>query len=186
MSNFRTLMTALLGLGLCACSQAQRPDEATVVPGPAVAAAQPSALAQENAHDGPQSPMTADLDAPQVVPASGTIDLQLRLWRVNPAMTPVTVKIVLPSGATLAAGQASETITDMTNAQLQRTWRMQYAAIPPGDATVIVDWQTKSAGFHAELPYRFGRPEPTRNEPPRLPEVKLPNGTSLGKPILTH
>lgn len=170
------------------CSQPQRP----VAPSPAATPAEPvakvtepAAAQAEVAESNPKSPMTANLVQPTAVPATGEINLGLEVWRVNPAMAPIKVTVELPAGARLVGGSAAETITDTQAQEFKRTWRIAYATIPAADAKVIVDWQTDAAGFHAELPYRFGRAEPKRTEPPRLPEVRLPGGQSLGRPILT-
>lgn len=176
-----------------ACSQPQRPQEAAPA-APAVQAASctapqasvnpaPAEAAPPSAN--PKSPMTAKLLEPAAVAASGELELGVEVWRVEANLAPIKVSVVLPTGAQLAAGTADDTITDTQAQSFKRVWRIRYAALPSADAKVIVDWQTEAAGFHAELPYRFGRPAPKRPEPPRLPEVRLPGGQSLGRPILT-
>jgi hypothetical protein len=135
---------------------------------------------------GPQSPIQVRLSGPNTVPTRGEIELRVAIDRARPDLAPIQVDIRLPAGARLAAGNAQERIADTTLLSLERTWRIRYDRAPKGDVTVVVDWQTQGAGFHAELPWRFGRPEAKRAAPPRLPgPVVLPGGRSLGKPILT-
>ena len=188
---------ALLAAGataITACSQPQRPEAAApaaVVAGPTTPqasdnpppAAEPAPSGAPSAN--PKSPMTATLLEPSAVAASGEVELGVEVWRVKASLAPIKISLVLPAGAQLAAGAAEETIADTQAQSLKRTWRVRYATLPSADAKVIVDWQTDAAGFHSELEYRFGRPAPKRAEPPRLPEVRLPGGQSLGRPILT-
>ncbi len=146
----------------------------------------PAAPAPDRPSAGPQSPIEARLSGPDAVPARGEVELRLAIDRARPDLSPIQVEIRLPKGASLAVGSAQERIADTVLPALERTWLIRYDRVPKGDVTVVVDWQTEGAGFHAELPWRFGRPDVTRVAPPRLPgPVVLPGGRSLGKPILT-
>lgn len=183
-----TLPTPLSGCGHQQVASTETPVVAAAQPTsgePKPAAAAPTAEPPPSAHM--QSPMSARLEEPATIPKAGTIDIVLQVTRIQPTLAPITIKVELPSGVALATGQPTESVTDTTLTKFDRTFRFSYSAIPVGDAKIIVDWQTEAAGFHAELPYRFGRPAPTAKEPARAPgEVVLPGGQSLGRPILTN
>lgn len=193
---FNQLNLVIITMSLAAptaCGQQQAATAETPViatasqrePSPTPAPASASDAPTPSAHM--QSPISAHLQEPPAVPSSGTIDLNLQLTRVQPILVPITIKVVLPTGVALTSGLAAETINDTTVTKFDRSFRLSYAAVPVDDAKVIVDWQTPGAGYHAELPYRFGRSAPVAKEPARLPgEVVLPGGQSLGRPILTN
>jgi hypothetical protein len=138
------------------------------------------------AQGSPQSPIQTRLTGPETVPTQGDIELVLTIDRARADLVPISVDLRLPAGVTLVAGLEQERVADTSKPGFTRTWRLHYDRVPQEDVAVVVDWQTASAGFHAELPWRFGRPEARKAEPPRLPgAVKLPGGRSLGRPILT-
>jgi len=137
------------------------------------------------AHSAPKSPIHARLDGPTTVPQRGEIQLRLTVDR-RVAVAPVTIELRAPAGTSVIAGPRTATLTNPAVGAHIQAWTLRYDALPAGNATVIVDWQTKAAGFHAELPYRFGRAEPKVAEPRRLPgKVRLPGGGTAGRPILT-
>ena len=176
------LLTGLLTFSALACSQ----PPVGAAPSLAVATREPTPIAASGrSESGPKSPIEATLTGPDAVLGSATIDLKLKVSRANSEVGPIKVLLKLPVGVKLESGTVDEALADATALSFERTWRIGFGAVPRDDVTVVVDWQTKAAGFHAELPYRFGRPAPKEKEPPRLPEVRLPSGQSLGRPILT-
>lgn len=185
------VVAAAMACGHQQAAKAETPEPVpanppSVAPEPAKAApAAPSDAPQPSGHM--QAPMTAALAEPLAVPNAGTVDVVLHVTRVQPDLGPITIKVELPAGTVLAAGQAVEVVADKSATLFDRTFRVSYTSVPAADAKFVVDWQTPAAGFHAELPYRFGRAAPVAKEPPRLPgEVVLPGGQSLGRPILTN
>lgn len=183
----RRATLAVLGAiaAVAGCSQPERAASTDPAPPPRAAATEPPP--SEPAEHLPQSPMTARLVIPDRVPAAGELELRLDLTRSNPTLAPISVSLQLPAGSALVAGDARSSITETTSTAITRTWRIRYTTLPAADATVVVDWRTNGAGFHAELPYRFGRQEPKQAEPQRMPvETRLPGGVSLGRPILTR
>jgi hypothetical protein len=168
-------------VAMAACSHAEQSSSVTPVTPTAAAATEP---APHSHHQ--ESPIEATLRGPDVIPASGEVELVLQLTRSMATMAPIRVDVTLPAGVDLIAGVASDVVTDTTATSIERRFKLRYPSIPTTDALFVVDWQTKAAGFHAKLPYRFGRPAPATAEPARLPtETRLPGGTSLGRPILT-
>ena len=160
--------------------------ERVVEPTPPPQELLPAQQAVEPTEANPTSPMSSTLVGPTNVPAKGEVELELSVGRVRPGLAPILVKIQTPQGTTIGKGSMTETITDASATTLIRRWTLRYDAVPPSDVVVVVDWQTPAGGYHAELPWRFGRPDPKAKPPVTLPgEVRLPGGQSLGTPILS-
>jgi hypothetical protein len=57
-------------------------------------------------------------------------------------------------------------------------------AVPKEPLYLVVDGRSKHAGYHAEIPYRFGQPAPRVAEPVRGKEPVKVNGVDLGRPVM--
>jgi hypothetical protein len=120
---------------------------------------------------------------PQVTPGT-TIEVRAEIERSWAAVHPLQLDVQVPQGVRLVSGAPKESLNDAAATRFERSWLLHVDAVPGGDFVVVVDWQTSGAGFHAAIPYRFGRPEPKLAAPKSLgPEIVLPNGVSLGQPI---
>lgn len=188
MTNNNPAILFLASVLACACAREKRGD--SMPPG---AEATPAAVSPSNETEptatskhNPSSPVTAKLLGPAQVPATGSVVLVLELERANTAVGPISINLRLPTGIVVQGDAVDEKIVDTSQTRFKRQWTIRYPSIPTDDLLVIVDWRTSGAGFHAELPWRFGRPEAKGKEPAYLPgEVRLPTGESIGTPILS-
>lgn len=91
--------------------------------------------------------------------------LTLEIAKLIPTEKPLTVRFSVPAGVTteplLTARELAPETTGTTSIEV-----VVRASTPPTqDLVAICDSQGVSFGFHAEVPYRFGRPGPTIVEP---------------------
>ncbi len=91
--------------------------------------------------------------------------------------TPEAVK-VSPALSTWRIG-AKQTGTFSTSFEL--SWEGEGA--PKEDLVAIVDMQSESSGYHAEIAYRFGREEPALTQPKGSGEDVRVGNSRLGQPI---
>ncbi|MDO9017152.1 MAG: hypothetical protein Q8S73_12275 [Deltaproteobacteria bacterium] len=75
---------------------------------------------------------------------------------------PLAVWVEAPDGVTQTRGPRQYTVGPARAGSVHET-EMEFAvdALPASDLVLVVDAQSPGAGFHARVPYRFGRPEPT-------------------------
>lgn len=123
--------------------------------------------------------------------ASGAT-LTARVERFVPFSVPLNVEIRLPSGAQLVPHQTSAlsispgpsaTIDLLPNASArvdQIQVDVAYGAIPADDLVIVIDAQAPGGGVHAEVPYRFGRPEPTGPLPQPTGQHVVVGGRDFG------
>jgi hypothetical protein len=117
-----------------------------------------------------------DLDAPVVVrwvtrvePGAVTgrgqdtrLVLVARVEQPGQLGLPLGVWVEAPEGVTQTRGPRQYTVGPARAGSVHET-EMEFAvgAVPGSDLVLVVDAQSPGAGFHARVPYRFGRPEPT-------------------------
>ena len=114
------------------------------------------------------------------------MQLTLTIDRHIAGFGPMRIDVQLPPGVKLAAGRLSDVERSNDASPVRRSFSLVYAAIPTADVHVIVDWRGQGSGFHADLPWGFGRPAPVTPEPKRLRSApKLPGGPPIARPIVT-
>jgi len=131
----------------------------------------------------PTSPVVLDVVGPSRVDGAGEIELTATIERESPNLVPLVLRVVTPDGATLL-GPAEETIVDAHEPRLSRRFRLSLARVPEGDVIVTLETRATSYGVHAEVVYRFGRPEVTRRHAPLGPMRYGLGGVRLGRPVL--
>lgn len=168
----------LLAVTACTAPNLTQPTIPPVVSAPAVPAV-------ATVHEDVGAPVQIRVSGPPLVVAGQTIEVRATITRTWAAVTPLQLDVEVPKGTRLVSGPPHETLTDGQAPHFERVWRVHIDALPSQDLVVTLDWQTSGAGYHAAIPYRFGRPEPRLATATAhgLPIV-LPNGVSLGEPVL--
>lgn len=122
------------------------------------------------------------LDAP-IHPQGGRLVLLARLEARTEIDTPVTVSLRIPSGLTLTQGVVNYTLQSLHAGEAHDArFEFQQSLTPPEDLILVFDARGVAAGFHGEIPYRFGRAEPFPPEPARGAPTGM-NGSNFGRPI---
>ena len=169
-------VTCVIAVAACTSPTQSAQPSAPVLP--------PKATTFSAAHEDVGAPLQVRVYGPPTVVAGQTIELRATIDRHLLAAAPLALSLQVPPGTRLVSGPSSEVLLDTTSHRFDRAWLLHVDAIPPQDAIVVVDWQTPAGGYHAEIAYRFGRPEPKLDQPLATgPEIILPNGVSLGRPI---
>lgn len=98
---------------------------------------------------------------------------------------PLELTVRVPPGAALVRGTPQQTLPVSAPGTVTREeFELAYepSGAPSEDALLVVDAQSASAGFHAEVPYRFGRAPAPVPRPPRGAPLVV-NGVDWGAPI---
>jgi hypothetical protein len=77
---------------------------------------------------------------------------------------PLTFHVVLdvPAGAKLESGrQKFDLLPNTEGVEIVETYSVLFDTLPAEDLLLHVDGDGQNAGYHAKVPYRFGRAEPT-------------------------
>lgn len=97
---------------------------------------------------------------------------------------PLTLRLEVPPGVTIAAGRPVVELPPNAGADtVTETWALTFAHPPEGDAVVRVDGDGEGLGFHARVPYRFGRPAPEDVGPAATGPAVFKHGRNLGPSI---
>ena len=131
------------------------------------------------------SPIVGRLIAPDGVPVAGQ-SLTLR-WEVDQRGdfgVPLDVSVRAPDGVTVSGDVQVhlEAAIGVATGEV----RVSFAELPAEDLLIVVHGATEHAGYHQELPYRFGRPEPVIAEPRRMDVPLHIGGRDLGRPVLAE
>jgi hypothetical protein len=101
------------------------------------------------------APLVLKLQGPDTLPAKGDIALGLDIVAREPINGPVTLKVAVPKGATLATGKAQEVLQLAQAGTTHRDYVVRTTAALSGQVIVTAD--TKDAkgatGLHAERKY---------------------------------
>lgn len=100
------------------------------------------------------------------MPKSGAMQLTLHLTRRVP-LPGLAVALRLPPGVRVVAAPDLSVLQQTQTAPLALTWRLWLDAVPKQDAVAVLSLRSAGAGVHAQVPYRFGRPEPKAGLPGR-------------------
>ena len=127
------------------------------------------------------SPINARLEAPQGVPQPGQLTITWFVEQPGSLNLPLDVSVMTPSGVTVSG---DTTVTIQPGERITRgVLTVEFEVIPADDLVVVVHGAAEHAGFHAELPYRFGRPEPVVADPVRSGPALRIGGRDLGQTI---
>jgi hypothetical protein len=128
---------------------------------------------------GARAPIVASLVGPRLPARS--VELELAIEPRLPAAAELVIELRLPRGTRLAAGAVRERLT-MTR-RVQRAYRLSVHASPADDVVVHLDARGSHFGYHARLPYRFGR-SPLVPQGPALTDRPLTlHGRNFGRSV---
>ncbi|HOX46198.1 MAG TPA: hypothetical protein PK668_21520 [Myxococcota bacterium] len=119
-------------------------------------------------------------------PAAGAeLGLELVLERRGRWPAPLQVRFELPAGVEAPRGNPGFALPADDQAPRRALGlELRLARVPERDLVAVVDARVPGAGYHAELPYRFGRPEPRRASALELgPRVAL-GARDFGRAVL--
>jgi hypothetical protein len=131
------------------------------------------------------APLFSALRGPHVPQRYKTLRLLLDLDRRIPFNSHVSVELRLPAGVSLRNGQTRVQVGPNARPQHdQLRFDLDVGELPSKDLVVVVDARGKSFGYHAEHPYRFGRPPPVPLAPALSgPELRVA-GKSYGRSVV--
>jgi hypothetical protein len=128
-----------------------------------------------------RTPIRAALRGPRLPEPGQTIELELTLDRRIPAAAELSIRLELPANTRLVRGAQHERVWGAGPAL--RRFALAIEGLPRDDLRIVLDARGANFGYHAELPYRFGRTAPLPRTPP-LAERTLRVGTrSLGRSV---
>ncbi len=108
--------------------------------------------------------------------------LEVTITKLVALEHPLALTLRLPSGVD-ATPAVLTAIGEKETGHFVQTLQLTYGAKPASDLVVVADSQGKASGYHAEVPYRFGRPVPTVPQPVRSPDTVKMGGIPLGQPV---
>lgn len=152
--------------------------------------ATPTVSSEPGLHASGSAPLSVEWIA-ESTSATGAV-LTARVERFVPFAVPLDVEVRLPPGAQLANRQSSVFATSPglaptmalppnTSARVdQIRVDLVYSAVPADDLVIVIDAQSPGGGVHAEVPYRFGRPEPIGPTPQPAGQHVVVGGRDFG------
>ena len=182
MNAMKLLPICLLSTIGCTTPEKQAP---TTAPTPATTVAPAETTTTTHVTDEAVPPLFVKVKSASMPAANADVDIDVEIVRTAPDATPMHLAIVVPSGAQLTKGAATESIVDSTSTSVHRLFTVHVGAtIPTSDVVVTVDAKGAGSGVHATNAYRFGRPEPKLAQPtPGNGPSLSAKGVKLGKPI---
>lgn len=166
-----------LALGLTAC-RPSAPREVTNA-----VQSSPSLAGAESQHVG--APVEVHLRGP-AAPRVGRVELTLVVERRGRLAIPLTIDVRSPRrGRANLLGPTTPVVLAATPqpSRDEVAIALDCASIPEDDLVVIVDGQSSLGGYHAEVAYRFGRPEPIAQRPALSQRSLRIGGHDLGRPV---
>ena len=107
-----------------------------------------------------------------------------KIVRVNKLDMSFLMTIEMPAGVKVLEGRTQLTLLPNTEA-VTVTERLQLAfdAAPSDDAILKLDGDSGAMGFHAKVPYRFGRSAPEERGPSATGVAPVLKGKSMGPSV---
>jgi hypothetical protein len=177
--KLRRLLALALPLAACAA-----PPSAPAVATPAVAVAP----AARRDHESPVIARWVTRAEPAAVTgrqgAGDRLVLVARVEQPGHLGLPLRVSIEAPDGVTQTRGPQRYTVAPGAPGAVHEA-EVEFAvtAVPGDDLVLVVDAQGAAAGYHARVPYRFGRPAPAIAPPPLTATAVTVGGTSAGPAV---
>lgn len=144
----------------------------------------PAPVAVANSQEAARSP-TSPIEAKWTVHEVGATSAKLSFTLTKAIATEkdVSVVLVVPAGATLEPSTSRWLIPAAQTGDIVASIDVRWSTLPVDDLQAVIDMQGVSMGFHAVVPYRFGRPEPKVVAPPHdTPNVRVGN-SNIGSPV---
>ena len=129
----------------------------------------------------PRSPITIEW---RVVDdrASGLV-LEAVIDRALPWL-PIELALRVPAGASLADGSPTDQLPAANvPGRSTRTFELAFDRVPQEDLVLVADAAGDGFTYHAEIPYRFGRPEPQPTAPGRSSRRTRVGAADWGRPV---
>ncbi len=150
-------------------------------------AAEPSSTGERRHLDAPVVARWVTHAEPSAVTGRGQGDrlvLVARIEQPGRLGLPLSVWVEAPGGVVQTRGQRQYTVAPAHAGSVHET-EMEFVvgAVPNGDLVLVVDAQSPGAGFHARVPYRFGRPAPTIATPTLTGTSVTVGNTSAGPSV---
>ena len=109
--------------------------------------------------------------------------LSLSITKLLPTEKDVSVELVVPSGVAIEPALTRWVIAAAQTGTIATEVRVRWSEAPLKDLVAIVDMQGVASGFHAEVPYRFGRPAPVVQAPNKDTAPVRIGEANLGSPV---
>jgi hypothetical protein len=113
----------------------------------------------------------------------GLAHLTLAVTKTIATEKEVSVEFVVPAGVTSEPSLDRFVIPPELRGTTSREFTLRWGMTPSEDLRAVVDVQGTSFGYHADVPFRFGRPEPIVKQPVRDPNPVQMGNTNLGRPV---
>jgi hypothetical protein len=175
--------TALL-LGLCVACAGTTEEHPHSAPSANAAPGKAPEQASDTVASHHTQMIGAFLHGPITPVASQPIQLTLEVTRHIPLKAEITVDVRLPAGASLRTGETHTRLAANDAARRdQLVYELAGGPMPSEDLVVVVDARGAGFGYHAELPYRYGRPAPVPDAPEASGANVQVGGKSFGKSV---
>ena len=187
MSMIRRCTSAALALIVVACGGGEPATESAAPVESSAGGRATFAIERGDAPaaSGPRSPVDARLEAPDGTPNLSSIHLVWVVDRAAAIPAPVNVAVVLPPECRLLSGATGEQLASAPG-ESRGELLVACSSIPATDLVVSVDARSSEFGYHEDLHYRFGRPEPVA-APPQLGAMHVVvGGQDYGRPVLAQ
>jgi len=111
--------------------------------------------------DNPKMPVVISLTADSDPDSDNNLSIKLGIKRKGYWPIPIRIDVRVPDGIAVLNGLMSTIIpANFEPDHVEIYYELEARRIPEKDLVVILDSRNEGAGFHAEVPYRFGRPTP--------------------------
>ena len=128
-----------------------------------------------------RSPLSSQWEVREL--GEGRARLTLSVTKAVVTEKDVRVDFTVPPGVTAQPALEPWTIAAETRGVVSKDYSLEWSAAPRDDLIAVVDVQGVSFGYHAKVPFRFGRPEPTVKPPERDANPVQLGNTNLGRPV---
>jgi hypothetical protein len=161
----RTHLLALVALGLSLVSACDQPGARSDDAENPAAVARPRALVEIGNRQGP---LSCRLAGPELAHAGERLPLTLRIdRRMLHDSVEVAVQVNLPAGVVLEQGKLQTQVLPDSEPVVELQYTLRSDVLPDENVVFVLDAQGEGFGYHAELPYEFGRASVALDAPER-------------------
>ncbi len=168
-----TSICLVIALGACA----------SPAPSPSAQEAAPTPPTPPTPSTEARAPVAITLEAGAAPTPGVPLQITARVKRHAPLAAPLQITLTPPPGVTLEGNLAWAVPASSAPGEDLHTFTARFDKVPEQDLLLVADMQSADAGYHAEIAYRFGRPEPLPASPQRGGDDLHLKGRKLGKPV---